>query len=275
MLQACADVLREFLLVTPPNISPKERGAKSKASLWGGAGLMGGGLSTFTSALRDMGVLRRLTVTQQRDLLDLFTKSAGDVLDSWSERCFCLASVCVRFCLSDPVVCPAYRFEGAPLKGLLGFDAITGNFQSPYTPGSAYVLLHHCFGNVFENGAWGHAMGGMGAITQAMAKEAVSRGVTIELNAAVKQVMVKQGVVRGVLMEDGSEIKADAVVSNVGPKLLYLKLIEEKELEPDFVQRIRAYRCKSGTFRMNVALDELPNFACKPGYAFPPHPLPL
>ena len=79
-------------------------------------------------------------------MLDLFTKSAGDVLDRW--------------------------FESAPIKAAFGFDAIVGNFASPYTPGSAYVLLHHVFGEVNgKPGQWGHARGGMGAITQAMARD--------------------------------------------------------------------------------------------------------
>src|SRR4029434_11088970 len=89
---------------------------------------------------------RSLSLPRRRDVLDLFTKSAGDILDRW--------------------------FESAPIKAAFGFDAVVGNFASPYTPGSGYVLLHMAFGEVNgKRGQWGHAVGGMGAITQAMAAE--------------------------------------------------------------------------------------------------------
>ena len=102
--------------------------------------------------------LRHLGLDLQRELLDLFTKSAGDYLDHW--------------------------FESAPIKAAYGFDGIVGNYASPYTPGSAYVLLHHCFGEVNgKKGVWGHAIGGMGAITQAMAKAAAAHGVEIRVDA--------------------------------------------------------------------------------------------
>ena len=108
---------------------------------------VGGGLRDIVSALKAGNSMRKLDMVVRRDVLDLFAKSAGDFLDSW--------------------------FESAPVKAAFGFDAIVGNFASPYTPGSAYVLLHHVFGEVNgKRGAWGHAMGGMGAITQAMAQEA-------------------------------------------------------------------------------------------------------
>ena len=91
--------------------------------------------------------IRALGLDLQRDFLDLFAASAGDFLDGW--------------------------FESAPIKAAFGFDSVVGNYASPYTPGSAYVLLHHSFGEVNgKKGVWGHAIGGMGAITQAMAKAA-------------------------------------------------------------------------------------------------------
>jgi phytoene dehydrogenase-like protein len=141
-----------------------------------------------------------------------------------------------------------------------------GNFASPYTPGSAYVLLHHVFGEVNgRKGVWGHAVGGMGAITQAMAAEALARGVEITTDAEVLCIAVKDGRARAAVLADGSEIEARCVISNVNPKLLYLNLIDTAALAPDFVARIRNYRCSSATFRMNVALSELPNFNALPG----------
>ena len=120
----------------------------------------------------------RLPREGQRDLLDIFTKSAGDWLDSW--------------------------FESEPLKAVLGWDSIVGNYASPYAPGSAYVLLHHVFGEVNgKRGKWGHAIGGMGAITQAMAAEARARGVQIDVDQPVQRVIVESGRATGVRIEIG------------------------------------------------------------------------
>ena len=184
--------------------------------------------------------LRRLSTEKLRTVYDLFTKSAGDYLDGW--------------------------FEGDLLKALFGFDAVVGNYASPYTPGTAYVLLHHAFGEV--NGKkriWGHAIGGMGAITQAMAKAASSHGVEIETNAAVREVIVEGDRVAGVTLADGRSIKSHMVASNVNPKLLYMLMIPAGALDEDFLRRIHNWRCGSGTFRMNVALSELPSFTALPG----------
>jgi phytoene dehydrogenase-like protein len=185
------------------------------------------------------GRLKRLSIDARRDVLDLFTKSAGDILDRW--------------------------FESAPIKAAFGFDAVVGNFASPYTPGSAYVLLHHVIGEVNgKRGQWGHAIGGMGAITQAMAAEARTRGVQIHVDAPVVRVLEQGGRVRGIALADGREIVARRVVANVNPKLLYLDLIDPAALDADFRRRIEGYRCESATFRINVALDRLPSFRCLP-----------
>ncbi len=220
MLEAVGDVLRDLALQTPPN----------QQDGWAG----------LPRALRQGNALRRLPLPQQRDMLDLFTKSARDVLDSW--------------------------FESDPIKAVLGFDAIVGNYASPDTPGSAYVLLHHTFGGVNgKKGNWGHAVGGMGAITQAMAAACRDAGVTIMLEAPVRRVNVANGHAHGVLLENGHELGADIVASNAGPKLLYTRLIEACALDADFQRRIANYKVGSGTFRMNVALSELPDFTCLPG----------
>ena len=226
MLDGVADVLRGMLLETPPNV--------------------GGGWTDWLRGLAVGGKLKKLSMPQRRDLLDLFSKSAGDLLDGW--------------------------FESAPIKAAFGFDSIVGNFASPYTPGSAYVLLHHVFGEVNgKKGIWGHAIGGMGAITQAMAKEAVALGVEISVDAPVARVNVRSGRALGVSLTDGSLINAGCVVSNVNPKLLYLDLMEATDLPADFRRRIDNYKCGSATFRMNVALSELPDFTCLPGTTAQPH----
>jgi phytoene dehydrogenase-like protein len=224
-LDAVADVLRALVLETPPNVVEGHPLAA---------------LSQLISTGRLGRRLRRLGLDRQRDLLDLFTNSAGDYLDGW--------------------------FESAPIKAAYGFDGIVGNYASPYTPGSAYVLLHHCFGEVNgRRGVWGHAIGGMGAITQAMAKSAAARGVDIRVSASVREVVIEKGRAIGARLDNGEVVRASAVIANVNPKLLYLDLIDAKVLPPGFRARMEKYRCGSGTFRMNVALAELPDFSALPG----------
>ena len=180
--------------------------------------------------------MRALPLEDQRSLYELFTRSAGELLDHW--------------------------FESDALKALYGFDAVVGNYASPYTPGSAYVLLHHAFGEVNgQRGVWGHAIGGMGAITQAMARSARERGALIETDASVERVLIERGRAVGVELSSGRCIRAGTVVANVNPKLLYLQLIEPGHLPADFVASMQRYRCGSASFRMNVALAELPRFS--------------
>lgn len=219
MLERGASLLRDLLLESPPNA--------------------GGGIRDLVSALKVGNRLRKGSLGEHRDLLDLFTKSAGEILDDW--------------------------FESEPVKALFGFDAIVGNYASPYTPGSAYVLLHHVFGEANgQAGQWGHAVGGMGAITQAMRREAETRGVTIRTNAPVASVQVAQGAVTGVRLLDGEVVHARAVAANVNPKLLFERLVAAEHLPEDFRNRIRRYRNGSGSFRINVALSELPRFSAAP-----------
>ena len=183
--------------------------------------------------------LSRLDLTAQRDLLALFAQSAGDWLDGW--------------------------FESDPIKAVLGFDSVVGNYASPYSPGSAYVLLHHVFGEVNgKKGAWGHAIGGMGAITQAMARACVAEGVEIHTGAAVREVIAEKGRAAGVVTEAGQTIRAGTIVANLHPKLLFERMVDPALLDADFRERIGRYRSGSATFRMNVALSEPPRFTCLP-----------
>ncbi|AYV46933.1 FAD-dependent oxidoreductase [Caulobacter flavus] len=207
---------------------------------------LGDGLPGILRALRQGGRLAMLSRERKRDLLDLFTKSARDFLNGW--------------------------FESEPVKAAFGFDAVVGNYASPDTPGSAYVLLHHTFGEVNgKKGAWGHAVGGMGAITQAMAKACEKAGVEILLDAPVEAVHVDGNRAVGVQLVDGRQIMAPIVSANVNPALLYRKLVPPSALPADFRKAIDGYKNGSGTFRMNVALSELPDFTCLPGKAVAEH----
>jgi phytoene dehydrogenase-like protein len=224
-LEVIADVLRQFLLRAPPNIVE---------------GFGPGSIREAFNALGTANILRRLTLEQQRSLLDLFTRSAGEMLDE--------------------------TFESELVKALFGFDAIVGNYASPYAAGSAYVMLHHAFGEVNgKKGVWGHAIGGMGAITQAMAQAARGHGADIALEAGVREVIVERDRAVGVILDSGETIRAKYVVSGVNPKLLYTRLVPADALPVDFLGRIKNWRNGSGTFRMNVALNALPSFTALPG----------
>jgi phytoene dehydrogenase-like protein len=224
-LDLIADLLRDLVLETPPNVVQGDLRAA---------------LPELMRAMRLGRRLRKLDMKMRRELLTLFANSAGDYLNGW--------------------------FESDPIKAVYGFDGIVGNYASPYTPGSAYVLLHHVFGEVNgKKGAWGHAIGGMGAITQAMARSAASRGVDIRVSSPVREVIVEGGRAVGAITESGETFRAAAVISNLNPRLLYLNLIDQAALPTEFRERMSNFRCGSGTFRMNVALSELPNFTCLPG----------
>ena len=220
MLEGVADVFRGLLLTTPPNI--------------------GGGVGDVLGGLKLGMRMKRLPMSSRRDVLDLFTKSAAQVLDSW--------------------------FENEHIKAAFAFDSIVGNYASPHTPGSAYVLLHHVFGEVNgKSGIWGHAIGGMGAITQAIAKEAISLGVDIHTDAGVSALETEQGRISHITLNSGQTVSAKKIAANINPRLLFLDLIDERALPTEFVRRMHSYRCESATFRMNVALSELPDFTCLPG----------
>jgi len=147
---------------------------------------------------------------------------------------------------------------------------VVGNYASPYTPGSAYVLLHHAFGEVNgKPGLWGHAVGGMGAISEALASEARALGVHIECDAPVARVLTRtdprsaQRIALGIELADGRQIFAPRIAGNLGPKPLFLNLLEQAELPEDFRTHIQRWRVGSATLRMNLALAELPTFATR------------
>jgi phytoene dehydrogenase-like protein len=159
-LERMTDVLRALALKTPPNLPPSQGKLKSARAFFDLAAL----------AKR----LSALDLAGRRDLFAFFTRSAGDVLDQW--------------------------FESDPIKALLGFDGIVGTYASPYAAGTAYVLLHHCWGETNGGkGAWGHAIGGMGAITQAMARACAARGVDIRTTSGVSEIRVEKGRAAGIV----------------------------------------------------------------------------
>ncbi|MEM6581679.1 MAG: NAD(P)/FAD-dependent oxidoreductase [Pseudomonadota bacterium] len=200
----------------------------------------GGGWGDAFTLLKAGNLFRKLDKRHQVVLSELMTRSLGDYLDMW--------------------------FEGEALKGVLGLEGVIGNFAEPYHAGTAYVLLHHAFGEVKGRaGAWGIARGGMGAITQSMASFAKSKGVMIETNTPVERVIVENGRAAGVVTAQGREIRAAHVAANVHPQVLLQRLLGEEYLDAGEQRRISGYRSHSATFRMNVALSELPRFTSMAG----------
>src|SRR5690606_38889544 len=198
-----------------------------------------GGWREHARALARVPRLRARGARGSETLWDLLAGSAGDWLDRW--------------------------FDVDPLKGGIGFDSIVGHFASPYHPGSGYLLLHHSLGEVNGiEGAWGHALGGMGAISAALEAAAMARGVEIFCDAEVIGVDAAE---RGCTIETSSArtVDARAVAAAVHPKLLFEQLLASHELPEDFRARIRGWRSESASLRANVALSELPDFTCRPG----------
>ena len=201
---------------------------------------IGGGWRDAVALLKAGILFRKLSARHQAVLAELMTKSLGDYLDLW--------------------------FEGEALKGVLGLEGVIGNFAQPYQAGTAYVLLHHAFGEVKGRaGAWGIARGGMGAISESMAAFARSKGVSIETNASVAKILTQNGRAHGVLTADGRELTATCIAANIHPQTLLQKLLDPTLMEAGDQRRIEGYRSHSATFRMNVALSELPRFSSMAG----------
>jgi len=172
--------------------------------------------------------------------LKLLTMSAIDFLDQW--------------------------FENDSLKAAISVSGIIGTFLGVRSPGTAYVLLHHYMGEIdgaFR--AWGFAQGGTGRVSLALAGAARSFGAEIVTEAPVERIAVRSGKAVGVVLANGDEIRARTVISALDPHRTFLQLLEERELEPTFVDRIRRFKMRGSSGKVNLAVDRLPEFSCRPG----------
>lgn len=196
---------------------------------------LGGGLMDLWRAGKLGNRMRKLSPELQAEMYRLFTMNIKDYLN--------------RF------------IKGDMIQAVEAWASQVGNFQSVKAGGTAYVLLHHMFGIVNGNkGDWAIVKGGMGGVTQAMAKSAEAFGADIEVNAPVANVIIENGKAVGVRLEDGREFRSKAVAANVHPQLLFKRLVADEHVPVSFKTDIDNYRSNSGTFRMNVALNELPKF---------------
>lgn len=177
---------------------------------------------------------------QAEDLIRLFSMSAADYLERW--------------------------FESDELKVRLATDGVIGTLAGPYTPGTAYILLHHVMGESNgQRGVWGYVRGGMGTITHAIAQYFLSKKGVIETNAEVERVTLRNEQCRGVLLKDGREFRAPVVLSSADPKRTFLGMFDPLDLPESLVADVQRMRFASGSVKINVAASGLPDFLAFPG----------
>jgi phytoene dehydrogenase-like protein len=160
-------------------------------------------------------------------------------------------------------------FESEELKATLGTDAIIGAFAAPSMPGTAYVLFHHVMGETNgKRGVWAYVKGGMGGLTQALAKAAKDLGVEIRTDAEVAKILTANGAVKGVALANGEEFYAKTVASNAHCNITFNKLLdgERANLPPGFMDAINSISYESASAKINVALERLPSFTALPGH---------
>jgi len=228
-LTGLADVLGPLLTTIPPRL-----GSRRPADL----------LDQGALAWR----LRNLGVRGVADVTKLFTSSIADVLDEW--------------------------FESPQMQGVLSVSGVIGTWAGPRSAGTAYVMAHHKVGDALqassdlhgELGHWGFPRGGMGGVTRALRDAAESFGASVRTDASVARIDVRSGRVRGVVLESGETLRADVVVAATHPKITFLDQVDSRELPDDFVTAISQWKTRSGTVKVNVAVDRLPEFRAKPGF---------
>jgi phytoene dehydrogenase-like protein len=203
-------------------------------------------IGDFFDYLKLMGKMRGLSRTEIVGLVKIFTQSAADFLNDW--------------------------FESEEIKVTLATDGVIGANGGPRSPGTAYILLHHCMGGVNgHRGLWGFVRGGMGAVSNAIADSARFVGVEIRTNSPVSGILVKDGRAYGVSLINGDELLAPIIASNLDPQRTFLKMLDAKHLPDDFLTGIRRFRTEGTSLKMNLALSGLPDFTALPGTPGPQH----
>lgn len=207
---------------------PPRLGSKRPRDLW--------------AALKMAWKLRKLDERGVGDVTRLMTMSVADLLEE--------------------------RFESDAVRGALSVSGIIGTWAGPRSPGTAYVMAHHKMGDIGEGqmGAWGFPEGGMGGVTQAMRQAALHFGATIRTEAEVARILTRDGAVTGVVLADGSELHADTVVATTHPSITFLQHLAPSELPAEFLTAMERWKTRSGTVKINLALDRLPEFRSAPGF---------
>ena len=192
----------------------------------------GGLRSVMPWAARGAGLSRR----RLHELYRLMTMSVGDLLDEW--------------------------FENDALKGCLASTGVVGVWAGPYTPGTAYNLLHHELGSLDgAGGAWGHVRGGMGAISVALAGAARAHGAVVRTGAEVASIDVAGGAVTGVTLASGETLRASLVVSGAHPQTTVLDLVGAQHFPAEVAADMRRYRTRGASVKVNLVLAHPPRYA--------------
>ena len=186
--------------------------------------------------------LRGLDTRGAADVTRLFTLSIADLLDEF--------------------------FESPELQAVLAVSGVIGTWAGPRAPGTAYVMAHHHIGDVGDGhlGSWGFPRGGMGGVTQAMAAAARALGAEVRTSAPVRRITTSGGRVTGVVLDGGEELAAEVVVAATHPRITFLEQLDRAELPEEFVADIDRWKTRSGTVKVNLAVDRLPEFAARPGF---------
>lgn len=203
-------------------------------------------ISEYIDYLKLLGKVKGLGREELTGLVKIFTQSASDFLDEW--------------------------FESPEIKVTLATDGVIGANGGPRSPGTAYILLHHCMGGVGgHRGLWGFVRGGMGKISEAMALSAKAAGAEIQMNADVVKILVQNGRATGVALANGDEIGAKIVASNCDPKRTFLQLMDERDVPADLLKGIRQFRSEGTSCKINLALNGVPQFKSYPWDGVGPH----
>jgi phytoene dehydrogenase-like protein len=203
-------------------------------------------IGDYVDYLKLLGRFRGMGREDLAALVKVFTQSAADFLDEW--------------------------FESDEIKATLATDAVIGANGGPRSPGSAYVLLHHVMGGVGgKRGLWGFVKGGMGALSNAIADSARSRGAEVRTSVPVERILIREGAASGVVLEGGEEISSRIVASGLDPHQTFLRLIEPEHLEDEFRDSIRKFRTEGTSCKINLALSGLPTFRAFPETPGPQH----
>jgi phytoene dehydrogenase-like protein len=186
--------------------------------------------------------LRGLGTRQVADVTRLFTASMADLLEDY--------------------------FTSPQLRGALAVSGVIGTWAGPRSPGTAYVMAHHHIGDLGDGrvGAWGFPRGGMGGVTSAIAAAARSFGADVRTDAPVARICTSGRTATGVALASGERISAPLIVTTVHPQIAFLRLLDRTELPADFVSDIERWKTRSGTVKVNLAVDRLPEFVAKPGF---------
>jgi phytoene dehydrogenase-like protein len=154
------------------------------------------------------------------------------------------------------------------MRGVLSVSGVIGTWAGPRSPGTAFVMAHHKIGDVGDGrlASWGFPAGGMGAVSDALRRAAESFGAAIRTDAPVHRILVRNGHATGVALQSGEELRADVVIAATHPKVTFLEHVDRSQLPDDFVADIERWKTRSGTVKVNLALDRLPEFSAKPGF---------